>query len=232
MDIELLTRSRSESNQQYAYRVLKHNILTLKLVPSQILEERLLSEVLNMSRTPIREALINLKQEYLVDIYPQKKTRVSLIDLALVQDGQFVRTTIEPFILEQLIAQQNASTFFKMRENLSAQKCAIEDENEYLHFLDLDNAFHKIMYVAINKEKIWDCISTISAQYNRMRYFDVVLGTGRLSRIYEQHLELYNIIISQNSTLADVREHITDHLTGYQSMLPQLLEDYKDYFLH
>jgi len=70
---------------------LRHLILTLKLQPSQALSEKDLSLRLGVSRTPIREALIRLADEGLVDIFPQRGTLVAPIRVAEVIEAQFIR---------------------------------------------------------------------------------------------------------------------------------------------
>ena len=229
-DMLITPRLRDENNQQYAYRIIKNNIMRTILKPGELLDERILSDTLGMSRTPIREALISLKQEYLVDIYPQRKTRVSLIDLSIVEDGLFVRSKIEPYIFETLMENPDSATFLKLKENLVLQKQAISDEEHILNFLDYDNSFHKIMYLGAGKEKIWDCISSISAQFNRIRYFDTLFGSERLSDVYAEHEKLFNVLITKNSDHVDTKELVEEHLSGYQINLPRLLEYNKEYF--
>ena len=65
------------------YHILKDDIQYLRLMPGSIIRENELAEQLGCSRTPIREALIRLSSEYLVDIYPQRGTYVSNIDFPL-----------------------------------------------------------------------------------------------------------------------------------------------------
>ena len=54
-----------------------------------------ISERLNVSRTPVRDALIKLAKEGLVDVIPQKGTSVSKIDLKRVEEERFLRESLE-----------------------------------------------------------------------------------------------------------------------------------------
>lgn len=56
-------RLEGENNREYAYRVLRQNIITLQFAPGQTLSEAELSEKLEMSRTPVHEAVMMLKNE-------------------------------------------------------------------------------------------------------------------------------------------------------------------------
>jgi len=60
-----------ENNKEYSYRVIKEAIMTLKLKPGQSISEIELAEALQISRTPIREVMAKLLEEYFVEVKPQ-----------------------------------------------------------------------------------------------------------------------------------------------------------------
>ncbi len=68
----------------YAYEVLRRQILSLELAPNTKLEESQLARELGVSRTPLREALVKLSAEDLVELLPNRGSRVvplSFLDL-------------------------------------------------------------------------------------------------------------------------------------------------------
>ena len=82
----------------FAYRILKENILRLDMKPGEEIKELELLATLGMSRTPVREALILLKHEGLVENI-QNGTYVSKIDKEKFKDGTLMRMAIEEKIL-------------------------------------------------------------------------------------------------------------------------------------
>ena len=62
-NFELREKAPHETVREYAYRVLYQNIMTLKLPPGTAMSEQELSGVLNVSRTPVREAFIRLAEK-------------------------------------------------------------------------------------------------------------------------------------------------------------------------
>lgn len=80
-------RLEGENNREYAYRVLRQNIITLQFAPGQTLSEAELSEKLEMSRTPVHEAVMMLKNEWLVDVQAQRGSSVSMIRVGLPARG-------------------------------------------------------------------------------------------------------------------------------------------------
>ena len=84
------------------YGILKTKIITLEFYPGQMIKESLLIEELHVSRTPVREALILLANEMLVQVYPQRGTYVSKIDVADVRQLAVMRHILEKKILSGL----------------------------------------------------------------------------------------------------------------------------------
>ena len=58
--LEVLERRSKESASEYVRRVLEYNIVHMRLLPGEQLQEKALAEALNVSRTPIREAILEL----------------------------------------------------------------------------------------------------------------------------------------------------------------------------
>lgn len=77
------------------YAVLREHIVKAHFLPGTALSEKRLAEELGVSRTPVREALIRLAEDGLVNIVPQSGTYVSPIDVAAVYDSQLIREALE-----------------------------------------------------------------------------------------------------------------------------------------
>ena len=75
--------------------MLKENIISMELKPGAMVSENELAAQLGLSRTPVREALMDMAQYGLVDILPQRGSRISLIDYALVEEARFAREVLE-----------------------------------------------------------------------------------------------------------------------------------------
>lgn len=75
-----------------------------------------------MSRTPIRESLILLSEEGLVQVFPQVGSFVSRVDPAKVADAQFLREAVELASLEDLPAEPDPDLVDELRHNLEEQR--------------------------------------------------------------------------------------------------------------
>ena len=90
-----------ESNRDYAFRVIRENIIKLELKPGTMISEQDPAYELDLSRTPVHEALQELSKSKIVEVFPQKGSLVSLINLELVDEAVFVRATLESAITEE-----------------------------------------------------------------------------------------------------------------------------------
>ena len=78
--MKLEERHCAETAREYALRLLTENIISMELKPGAMVSENELAAQLGLSRTPVREALMDMAQYGLVDILPQRGSRISLID--------------------------------------------------------------------------------------------------------------------------------------------------------
>ena len=97
-----------------------------------------------MSRTPVREVFVHLHQDGLVDIYPQRGTYVSLINLKAVEEGRWVREIMEKEIMEDAAGHLTEEDVYKLESNLVAQEVC--RSRNYLEMLALDDEFHATIF--------------------------------------------------------------------------------------
>ena len=98
--MHLLERLPRETGRDYALRTIKENIISLDLAPGSLVSENELSAEMGLSRTPVRESLIELAKVKIVEIIPQKGSVVSRIDYDLVEESRFMRHVLECAVVE------------------------------------------------------------------------------------------------------------------------------------
>src|SRR3954471_23707090 len=74
---------------------LREMIIGLELTPGTVLARAELAQMFGVSQTPVRDALIKLSEEGMVDVFPQHATVVSRIDLASATQAHFLRKSVE-----------------------------------------------------------------------------------------------------------------------------------------
>lgn len=207
------------------YSLLK-NIFNLNLKPGEPLNVKSISEQLDVSRTPVRDALIKLAKEGLVDVFPQKGTSVSRIDIHRVEEELFLRQSLEVRAVTLFMKEHESSHIDALTKYISMQKECLTN-NDYITCLHYDDAFHHVFFAAINKNLCWDTIQSMSGHYRRVRLMSI-WDHDVFSGIIEQHQEMLKNIISGN--VSAVQELYLEHSSALITQIDRLLEKYPDYF--
>ena len=219
----LYEKKEKENSKDYAYRVLKDNIMTLNLKPGELLSEADLSEKLGISRTPIREVLMRLKNEHLIEVKPQTGTYISLIDANLIEEAMFMRYTLEKEVLKTVSNNINDNLLIELEKNLFAQKLIANRDDSAIEFHKLDKKFHELLFEGSNKKNIWNSILNISTHYNRMRLLFEMQANKE--EIINQHEEYLNVI--KNKSLDDIDKIVTYHIKGRAKEWLNYTEEHK-----
>ena len=214
MSIVLLKKMRGESAREYVFRVLKSNIINLNLKPGQSISEQEIADELNVSRTPIREAFIKLSQEELLEVYPQKGTSVSLINMALVEEGRFVRTTLEKTVVRLACDKfWSEKLMLELEENMNMQEFNVSIKN-YIKLMELDQKFHRIIFKACKKERTCSLIEDMNSDFYRIRVLRLKAIID-MDSFLSQHKEIMYAIKNKDAERAEKAMEI--HLTSVQS---------------
>ena len=133
-----------------------------------IFSEQDIANELNLSRTPVHEAMQELSSTKIIEILPQRGSHVSLIDMAHVEEAVFIRATIESAVTEMACKQATEQDLQEMEENVALQRFYYE-KNNLDRIMELDNAFHEIMYKITNKMQCHYMVRLMSIHYDRIR---------------------------------------------------------------
>lgn len=224
----LSARQPNERNSQYIYRVLKEHIMTLVLYPGYVLNETILLKELQMSRTPLREAVFRLKSEHLVEVIPQRSSYVSLIDFNLVKEARYMRNVIEPEIINMAMHEMTPPYLEKLKHNMEVQRWSLTEAFDAKKYFELDEEFHALIYELVQMQETWLSIKEISTHFDRLRYLEIFMDANQLNRLYEDHLKIMDAFIHQdNSRLNEV---MIDHIKISQDVTVYLKKEYQGYF--
>ena len=177
-------RRMDENNRAYAYRMLRKNIMTLQLQPGCQLSEAELCEQLAMSRTPVHEALMMLKSEWLVDVLPQRGSIVSKISVPYLNEGFAMRRILEPALLLRAGRKADAGTAERISGTAEpAERRPLSDQDAADDFfISLDNDFHRLLYHDSGYDRIWEAMHNVTSHMDRVRYLDSALCREILPR--------------------------------------------------
>jgi DNA-binding GntR family transcriptional regulator len=184
---------------------LRESIVRGELPPNAPLSEQDLCERLNVSRTPVREALINLAEEELVVIYPQFGTFVAPISLEAVRVGQYVREHLECALIGDATARLDDAGAARVRDVVDRQAAAANLDE----FYNLDNEFHALIAELSGHPKVWNVILKAKTQFDRVRYLSVH-EPARTAEILAEHRDIADALVARNPEAAQraLRQHL------------------------
>jgi len=198
---------------------LRAAILTLKLMPGTPLSEVAVSQVLGLSRTPVREALKDLSSENLLEIFPQAGTVVSPIRLKLVEDGSFVRNALETANLVDLMQALDEIARDRVQTVLGLQEQALQRGNRTEFFVH-DEAMHRLFFELTGRLPVWDLVQKAKQHIDRARMLLVQEVDETVHRAYADHLLIVDALFAGNEKKLKValQQHIV--------LLKQFVLDY------
>lgn len=222
--MQITERFSHESGRDYAFRTIKENIITLELAPGSLVSEKELAQQLNLSRTPIREALIDLAKVGIVEVLPQRGSRISFIDYQMVDEAQFVRNALELAVCKKLCAQADLEGLSPLLESIQAQERCIAS-GELQEFFSQDDHFHALLFQIGNLPHAHDLIDRFLVHFDRVR--NLALRVAEPTQLLQDHKNLIFALLAHDEAL--VGQLVETHLSRYRVDESAIRRQYPDY---
>lgn len=219
-------RDAARSGSGYVFETLREEIISLVLQPGAVLSRQDLQARFGVSSTPIRDALLKLQEEGLVQIYPQHATVVSPIDLARARQGQFLRRSLEAEIVRDLAGAPDPALIARLRTSIRRQM-AFADIADIAAFSEEDHAFHHMMYEAVGVEELWHLMRRRSGHIDRLRRLHLPQD-GKIREILASHTAIVDAI--EAGSVAAAEQALRDHLSRSVQFVDALRETHPHYF--
>lgn len=205
---------------------LRERILALDMAPGTVLSRQDLQKRFGVSSTPIRDALIALQDEGLVEIFPQHATLVSRIDLDLARQAQFLRRSLEQEAVRVLAHEPNSGLVQRLRTMIAQQK-VFADAEDLESFERSDQSFHGALYDAARAPDLWLLMRRHSGQLDRLRRMHLPLA-GRARDIIGEHAAVVDAIEAGDAEAS--QDRMRSHLSHTLAFSGELRERHPDYF--
>lgn len=192
----------SKSLKQVAYETLKHKIVSCEILPGTMLTEDMLCDMLNASRTPVRDAVSRLEQEHLVSIKPKKGIQVNRVSMNSIKELFEVRCLLEPAAV--LKYGNRISDEIYARYTMQFRKKDLPTEELYR----VDDEFHQMFITASNNRYFRSVYAMIADQVYRYRVLTENPPRDELAQ--DEHYEIAACCIRGEWTQASrlMLEHI------------------------
>ena len=224
--ISLAERRSGVPARTQVYATLRDAIIRAELPPGRKLSENELATWLGVSRTPIREALVRLRDERLVAIVPQLGTFVSYISPQAVSDASFIREALECAAIRQTAVLATEDDIASLEENLRAQERAGE-RGDFDTFYVLDEDFHRVLCDLSGHATVWAVSQRAKGHLNRIRRLSIPMPTY-IGEMIVEHRDVVAAVAEHDPDLAE--ERLRHHLRMVLREIPQIRSENPNYF--
>ena len=218
-----LDPGRSYSAQ--VHQVLEQAIVRGKLPPRTALSEAAISSLIEVSRTPVREALALLADEQLVQIYRQVGTIVAPVRTSLIEEGRFVRSTLECANHVQLALSITGDQLAEFGSIVERQRAAVAS-GQTEQFSELDELMHRRLFEFAGRNSTWAMLEPIKRQFDRVRWLLLGRVADHASRTLQEHEQILAQMAARDvaglgASVAAHINHITEHLAALRKQAPE-----------
>ncbi len=215
--VHSITKSPRSLLKDRAYDEIKRQIQESALPPGSFLSERKLSDMLGMSKTPIKAALERLEQEGFVSVAPQQGIVVRQLSIKEVADQFELRKALESFVVQSITGRLLDHQAKGLHRNLQQQRTAA-DKHSVARLCELDAEFHLLLCRVLDNHAINDCLSQHRSRMHRVIFEVMSQAPGRLADAVDEHERILEAI--ENGRQGDAVKLVTQHLEfGKQYLL-------------
>lgn len=202
---------------EIALHYLREQIIDGKMQPGEKIIENNISEQLNISRGPVRDALKQLAVEGLVDYHPNKGCTVALLSPKDAYEVFFLRGSLEKLALEKSGCHLDTYGLLVMESALDKIRSLAEADN-LLEEVEADEKFHSQIVLSCQISrlyKMWELLSPLNgAMFLLLKNIRSCFGDENFtkssgSRLVHSHERIFEAIKSQN--LSEACQALDDH---------------------
>ena len=196
-----------------AYDYIETKIIRGEYPPLSIIDEAQLIAELHTSRTPIREAILRLKEMGFVYVYPNRNTLVSELSLDLVNEMYAARFLNEPEMNVLACHHLDVKWLKLLKRQFLSPEQTLEGAAQRDYYNALDTALHEVLLHACPNRFITKALDIVYRHNRRLRCF--VSHTVSVP----EHVALLEALLAKDATA--IRQATLAHLQGSRELTLQ-----------
>jgi GntR family transcriptional regulator, rspAB operon transcriptional repressor len=221
-----MPKNQGLSLNEVAFRKINELIVSLKLRPGSLVDERNLEAKLKIGRTPIREALFRLAAEGLVEAVPNRGFFVKSVTLEDVR-ALFEAMTLLERNCAFLAARRAGQSHIDHLEELHAMLQEAMHEEDYLQVTLLNSRFHRVLYDSTGNQFLASALHHLQSQAQRLAFLSYSRRMAQddlqahFRRVTQDHQALIRLIRERNQR--ELVGTITEHVKLFHSRVIRYL---------
>jgi Transcriptional regulators len=189
------------------YQYLFDEIIYNRLKPGAALSEAEIALTLKISRTPVREALMILESEGIINRYPSRGCFVAMITVKDVEEIFELRRVLEVQALRNAIMRIQDEELSALERKLEA----LTPESSQSEYFETDRELHSLLYKCCGNNRLVDFLGILNAQIERVR----VISAGKPSRLSQSRLEHIGLVRSLSArNLEETEKLLVEHISN------------------
>ena len=220
--------------REKAYQSIKESVLTNKFMPGESLSTDLLAESLGISHTPVREAVVRLADEGILDYQPNKKLRVSKITQNDVKQVYEVRRLLEVHVAKSIKEhlQKNAKLVERLQHLRKKTENLCQKTARPSSYSQLDLELNEILLLLIENTILKELFNIVGDRALRIRTFVEATAKSRSNGSYnlkasaQEHLQIIKAL--QKGDEEKIEASIVDHLNLSEKRTLKSIQGYWD----
>lgn len=205
---KLETIKQPESLAKMAYDAIRQAILSGQWQPGELYNEKSIAADLGISRTPVREALLELASQDLILFMPRRGLMLNRFNRKDVDEIFELRTAIELASVEKIAGTVPVPDLLLIEESILNQKKAFS-KKDYTAFMEADRLFHTGLSELTGNRRMISIMKNVRDIVHLMGLKALSLE-GRASKVIEEHQTIFDAI--KNGDVQKSRETMADHL--------------------
>jgi len=167
------------------YSELRNELVSMRRRPGDVVSEAEIAVTYGVSRTPVREAILKLSDEGLLDVFPQSGIFVSRIPLAALPEAIIIRKALEETTARLAAERVTASQILQLRSIVERQREA-DAAGDRVAFHQADELFHAVIADIARHPGIWTLIQHVKVHVDRYRQLTLPVA-GRMTEVIAEH---------------------------------------------
>src|SRR5450432_3969639 len=221
-------RPRTATASSKIYSDLRAELVSMQRRPGEAISEAEIALSYGVSRTPVREAILKLSDEGLLEIFPQSGIFVSRIPIAALPEAIIVRKALEATTAQLAAERAPASQILVLHAILERQREA-NAAGDADAFHQADEAFHATIAEIAGHPGIWKLIQQVKVHVDRYRRLTLP-QRGRIAQVIAEHEAVLTAIEAHDagragSAMSRHLERLLDNITATQSINPEFFDE-------
>lgn len=194
-----------KSFKNIAYEYLYDNIINYKILPGTPIVEQEISNILGISRTPVREALKHLEAKGLIKHIPKRGTFVNEISMQDIEEIFAIREALESYALKTSIHTIPNEEIEVVEKQLNS----LGDKSSFEDFYESDRKLHDLIVKYGYNKRLDNILINLNAQIEKLRHISATIPK-RLESSKQEHIEIIEALKARN--LEKTSELLTEHI--------------------